>query len=93
MQELRAVWRFTLSLARTLGWRFAAVLVVGLVASLTAGVGLLVMVPLLALVGVDAGGGSTQALVEQVGRFVGDLGLELTAPVLLGFNALVLIAT
>ncbi|HZW27239.1 MAG TPA: ABC transporter transmembrane domain-containing protein, partial [Trueperaceae bacterium] len=93
MQELRAVWRFTLSLARSLGWRFGLVLLVGLVASLTAGVGLLVMVPLLSLVGVDAGGGTTQVLVEQVGVVLDRFGLTLTAPVLLGLNALVLVAT
>ena len=93
MQELRAVWRFTLSLARALGWRFGVLLAVGLVASLTAGVGLLVMVPLLALVGVDAGGGATQALVERFGAALQGLGLPLSAPVLLALNALVLVAT
>lgn len=92
MQEVRAVWRFTLSLARTLGWRFGLLLVVGLAASVTAGVGLLVMVPLLALVGVEAGGGSTQALVARVAAALQGVGLPLTAPVLLGLNALVLVA-
>ncbi len=93
MQEVRAVWRFTLSLARTLGWRFGLVLLVGLAASVTAGVGLVVMVPLLSLVGVDAGGGTTQALVARVAAALGGLGLQLSAPVLLGLNAAVLIAT
>src|SRR5690606_20443672 len=66
---------------------------VGLAASLTAGVGLLVMVPLLALVGVDASGGATQALVERFGAALQGLGLPLSAPVLLALNALVLVAT
>src|SRR5690606_41594240 len=75
----------------TLRWRLALVFALGLVSTLTAGVGLVLLVPLLSLVGVEAGGGTTEPFVALVRGGLDRLGVAPSAPALLILNALVLI--
>ena len=65
------------------GWRVPAALTLSISTGVIEGVGLLFLVPLLALVGVDAGGGATDAIAARVGGALAALGLPLTLPVVL----------
>jgi len=89
--DARSVLRpFLRAMVRTLRWRLAWVLALSLASAATAGVGLVMLVPLLDLVGVDAGGGSTGAIAEAVRGALGRLGLQPTMAALLALNLAVL---
>ncbi|HLU81847.1 MAG TPA: ABC transporter ATP-binding protein [Trueperaceae bacterium] len=75
----------------TLRWRLALLFALGLVSTVTSGVGLVLMVPLLSLVGIEAGGGTTEPFVRFVQDGLDLLGVAPTPPVLLSLNALVLV--
>ena len=92
MADLALLGRFVRHLARTLRWRLVGVFLLGLLSTLTAGVGLVLLVPLLSLVGVQAGGGTTEPFVEIVRGALDRLGVEPTAAALLALNAAVLVA-
>ena len=92
MSEVAVVKRFSGMLLSTLRWRLALVFGLGIVTTLTAGLGLVLLVPLLSLVGVQAGSGSTEPFVEFVRSGFDRLGVEPTAAALLALNAGVLLA-
>jgi len=75
--------RFFTSMVQTLRWRLLWVLALGFVGGIAAGVGLVMLVPLLDLVGVDAGGGSTGAIADAVSVALDRVGLRPSVPVLL----------
>ncbi|HZJ09037.1 MAG TPA: hypothetical protein VFD39_05030, partial [Trueperaceae bacterium] len=87
MSDLAVIRRFARLLIATLRWRLVLVFVLGLVASLTAGIGLVLLVPLLSLIGIDTGGGSTEAFVTVVRGALDSVGVEPSAAVLLSLNA------
>jgi len=93
MQDPRLLLRFALLMASTMRWRLALLFAFGLLSGVTAGVGLVMLVPLLGLIGVETGGGTTEPFVAYVGQALDALGLAPSAAALLGLNALVLIAT
>ncbi len=82
--------RFFTSMVQTLRWRLLWVLALGFVGGIAAGVGLVMLVPLLDLVGVDAGGGSTGAIADAVSVALDRVGLCPSVPVLLSLNLVVL---
>ncbi len=82
--------RFVKLMISTMRWRLALLLGLGLLSSLTAGVGLVMMVPLLSLVGIETGGGTTELFVGYVQSALATLGIAPTAPALLALNALLL---
>ena len=84
--------RFAGMVVATLRWRLALVFALGVIATVTAGVGVVLLVPLLSLVGVDATGGTTEPFVELVRGGLDRLGIEPSAAVLLTLNGVVLIA-
>src|SRR5690606_35582572 len=92
MSDLALLRRFIGLMISTLRWRLALLFVLGLVSTVTAGVGLVLMVQLLSLVGVDAGGGTTEPFVRLVQDGLAVLGVSPTPTVLLTLNAVVLIA-
>lgn len=93
MSDIRQIARFARYMARTLRWRLALLLAFGLLSAVTAGASLVVMVPLLGLIGVETGGGTTEPFVAYVTRFIDSLGLAPSAGILLALNAFVLICT
>ena len=93
MSDLVTLRRFAALMVSTLRWRVALVFGVGLVSTLTAGFGLVLLVPLLSLVGVDAGGGSTEPFVAVVRDGLNRFGIAPSPAVLLALNALVLTAS
>lgn len=93
MSDLATIRRFARLLVSTLRWRLALLLGLGLLASLTAGIGLVLLVPLLSIVGIDAGGGSTEVFVDYVRAALDGLGVEASPAALLTLNAVLLIAT
>ena len=93
MADVPLLRRFSRLLVSTLRWRLLLVFVLGIVSSLTAGVGLVLLVPLLSLIGIEAGGGSTEVFVSTVRGVLDRIGMQPTAAVLLLLNLAVLIAT
>lgn len=91
MQDARSLLRFARYMVSTLRWRLVVLLAFGLISSVTAGIGIVVLVPLLGIVGVETGGGTTEPIVRYVEGALAFLGLAPTAPILLGFNAGLLI--
>jgi ATP-binding cassette, subfamily C, bacterial len=87
------MWRLWATLWRHAPARVATLL--GLAFSLTAtsGVGLLLLVPMLGLAGVDVGQGAVQDLANTVGAVLGAWGVPLTLPVVLVAYLLVVTAT
>lgn len=69
------------SVAGLLRWRAAALVGLALLATGTEGVGILLLVPLLALVGVDPGGGATGRMAAGVEGVLGWVGVEPSLPV------------
>ncbi len=92
MGDVSILRRFIALMISTMRWRLGVLFALDLVSTLTAGVGLVLMVPLLSLVGVDAGGGTTEPFVRLVRDGLDRLGVQPTAAVLLTLNAVVLIA-
>jgi len=92
MSDFVTLRRFLGLMITTLRWRLALVFAIGLMSTLTAGIGLVLLVPLLSLVGVDAGGGSTEPFVALVRATLERFGIAPSAAVLLGLNAAILIA-
>lgn len=93
MGDVRALGRIAGLLRASLGSRLIVLLLLAVASSLTAGASLVLLVPLLSLVGVDAAGGSTAALVTAVSRAFDAVGVQPTAAALLTLNALVLTFT
>ncbi len=93
MSDMRALARFAREMAATMRWRLLVLFGFGLLSGVTAGVGLVMMVPLLGLIGVETGGGTTEPFVQYVVTALDRLGLSPTASALLGLNALVLVGT
>ncbi len=93
MPDRALILRFVRLMISTMRWRLALLLALGLVSSLTAGVGLVLMVPLLSLVGIETGGGTTEVFVGSVQSALTTLGIAPSAPVLLTLNALLLVFT
>ena len=93
MGDIRALGRIARLLRDSLGSRLIVLLVLAVATSVTAGASLVLLVPLLSLVGVDAAGGTTAALVNAVSRAFDAVGLQPTAAALLTLNALVLTFT
>ena len=91
MSDVSLIKRFSRLILSTLKWRLATLLILGIVTTLTAGIGLVLLVPLLSLAGIDAGGGSTAMFVDVVSNALEGLGIEPTAPALLALNLVVLI--
>lgn len=80
MKRLAALARAVVEVLR---WRTAALVGLALLATGTEGVGILLLVPLLALAGVDPGGGATGRMAEGVERVLGGAGVEPSLPVVL----------
>lgn len=93
MSDVAVVKRFASLVASTLRWRLALLFGLGIVTTLTAGFGLVLLVPLLSLVGVQTGGGTTEPFVQLVRSAFDWLGVEPTPAALLTLNAVVLVAT
>lgn len=93
MRDLKQLVSFARYMARTMRWKLALLLAFGLLSGVTAGASLVVMVPLLGLIGVETGGGTTEPFVAYVDQALDSLGLAPSALVLLALNALVLIST
>lgn len=93
MADRALIARFVRLMISTMRWRLALLLALGLVSSLTAGASLVMMVPLLSLVGIETGGGTTEVFVGYVKSALDALGMEPNAAVLLTLNALVMVAT
>lgn len=75
-------------LRRSLGWRLGWTVAVGLAASLSAGLGLLALLPMLGAVGIDVGGGAGGRIAGATLALLRRLGLPASVPVVLGLNAL-----
>lgn len=93
MSDRTLLLRFARGVVMTLRWRLALLFALGIVSTATAGVGLVLLVPLLSLVGIDAGTGSTGVFVETVRDVFARVGVEPTVPALLSLNLLVLLLT
>lgn len=91
MSDLPLVRRFSRLVVSTLRWRLALLFVLSIVTTLTAGVGLVLLVPLLSLAGIDAGGGSTDMFVTVVRDALAAVDIEPSALALLSLNLVVLI--
>lgn len=91
MADKDLISRFVRLMIATMRWRLALLLALGIVSSLTAGAGLVLMVPLLSLVGVETGGGTTEVFVGYVQGALAAIGVAPSAPVLLTLNAVLLI--
>jgi ATP-binding cassette, subfamily C, bacterial len=81
------------SLLRHAGWRLAALVALALALTATSGVGLLLLIPLLALAGLDVGQGSVEGVVEVVAAWLAAVGLAPTLPVVLVTYVLVVALT
>ncbi len=91
MADRTLILRFVRLMISTMRWRLALLLALGLVSSLTAGIGLVLMVPLLSLVGIETGGGTTEVFVGYVQSALTALGIAPSAPVLLTLNAVLMV--
>jgi ATP-binding cassette subfamily C protein len=74
------------------GWRVPAALALSVSTGLIEGVGFLFLIPLLALVGVDHGGGATDAIATRLSGVMASVGLPLTLPVVLTFFVAIMVA-
>lgn len=84
--------RFVRSVRAELGWRLPSVALVTLGIALTEGVGLLLLVPLLDVVGVDVGAGAAGALATWTAAAFAAVGLEPSLEVVLAAFVSVTIA-
>ena len=77
VQYARYLWSTT-------GWGGVSAVVLSIAVGMVEGVGLLFLVPLLALVGIDLGASTASVLAARVSDALAWLGLPLTLPVVLG---------
>ncbi|MHB8838646.1 MAG: hypothetical protein ACYC7F_06800, partial [Gemmatimonadaceae bacterium] len=73
---MRRVLAFAAFVWRDERWRLALIGALTLVLSLTEGVGLLMLVPMLGLVGVSLGDGATHALAQRLESALRGVGVE-----------------
>lgn len=86
------LYGFLQSVVGAMPGRFALAVTLTIVAAFAEGVGLAFLIPLLALVGLDVGGGSFAAAMAAFDRGVRALGLEPTLALVLAVYAVVVIA-
>ena len=85
-------WRYIGTLVNAMSWKIALALLLMVCVSLTEGVGLLLLVPLLQVVGLDVQQGTVGQLAEFVAFIFTIVGVRLTLVTLLGLYVLVIIA-
>jgi ATP-binding cassette subfamily C protein len=83
------VWSYLRFVIATAGWRGPVALVVSVSTGIVEGVGLLFLVPLLGLVGIDLGHGPADAVATRVFAMLGAIGLPVTLPVVLALFVVV----
>jgi ATP-binding cassette subfamily C protein len=83
------VWSYVRFVTATAGWRGLSALLLSASTGLVEGVGLLFLVPLLGLVGVDLGNGPADAVATRVSDVLASLGIAVNLPVVLGLFVVV----
>ena len=90
--EARTARSYTAALLRTMPYESVRAFALMLLGSLTEWVGLLLLIPLLALTGVDLGGGAAGRIAEAIRGLFTALGLRPSVPLVLGLYVLVVSA-
>lgn len=86
----KTIQAYVATLARVLSWRVALALALMVCLSLTEGIGLLLLVPLMQLVGLDTQQGSVGRLVEFVSSIFAAFGVRPTLIAVLGLYVLIM---
>lgn len=87
------VWRLGVAFVHFARWRIATVVLLTLGLTVTAGAGLVMLVPLLGVAGLDVGSGSIGRLAELASRGLALVGLTPTVPVVIGVYLAVVAAS
>jgi len=80
---MKGLWRAFVEFFNFSPWRLSLCFLLMLFQGLSSGLGLLFIVPLLHLIGIDFSGGYDAGFADIVGRFFTDSGVELTLPIVL----------
>ncbi len=89
--RLAALWTAFLEFFHFSPWRLGFVFSLMMLKGLTAGVGLLMLIPLLHLVGFDFGASASSEFASIIARFFSEIGVTLTLPLIL-FSYIVIVS-
>ena len=80
---MKSLWKAFTEFFHFAPWRLSLCFVLMLFQGLSSGLGLLFLVPLMRLIGIDFAGGYDAGVADSVGRFFAAIGVELSLPLVL----------